>query len=613
MANNEKTMNERPAGGPPMGVGPGGPGGRMAAAEKPKDFMGSMKKIFSYSKIHSRLVLIALILAIASSILSLIGPSQLAKITDIITNGMYGSIDVSAVAKIGVMLGIIYGSSLIFNYSQGAILVTVSQKISKGLRTDLIQKINRLPLAYFDRTSYGDTLSRVTNDIDTIGTSLSQSLSTMASGIFTFTGALILMFVTNWIMAIAGLLATMVGFALAMFFIKKSQGYFKNQQFMLGKVNGHVEENYTGHTVVKAYGGEGFAKTKFDESNKKLQNAAWKAQYISGLMMPVMSFVGNFAYVIVCIVGGVLAFSGSISFGVIVAFMIYIRLFTQPLTQMAQAVTTLQSAAAASERVFGILAEEELKKDDADAVSITNVKGDVEFKDVFFGYNPNKIIIHDFSAKIKAGQKVAIVGPTGAGKTTLVNLLMRFYEVNSGEILLDGVPINKIKRESIHDMFAMVLQDTWMFEGTILENIIYSEKNVTKDQVVEACKAVGIHHTIMTMPNGYETFMENAELSAGEKQLLTIARAMVKSAELLILDEATSSVDTRTELLIAKAMDNLSNGKTSFIIAHRLSTIKNADLILVMKDGNVIESGNHEALIEQGGFYAQLYNSQFEN
>ncbi|MFI3164813.1 MAG: ABC transporter ATP-binding protein [Bacillota bacterium] len=612
MDNNEKRM-ERPAGGPPMGGGPGGPGGRMAGAEKPKDFIGSMKKIFSYSKGHSRLVLIALIFAITSSILSLIGPSQLAKITDLIIDGMASTIDISAVAKIGTMLAIIYGASLIFNYSQGAILVTVSQKISKDLRTDLIQKINKLPLAYFDKTSYGDTLSRVTNDIDTIGTSLSQSLSTMASGIFTFLGALILMFATNWIMAISGLLATMIGFALAMFFIKKSQGYFKNQQFMLGKVNAHVEENYTGHTVVKAYGGEQFAKTKFDESNSKLQNAAWKAQYISGLMMPVMSFVGNFAYVIVCIVGGVLAFSGSISFAIIVAFMIYIRLFTQPLTQMAQAMTTLQSAAAASERVFGILEEEELVKDDEDAVEIKNVKGDVQFKDVFFGYNPNKIIIHDFSAQIKAGQKVAIVGPTGAGKTTLVNLLMRFYDTNSGEILLDGVPIGKIKRESIHNMFAMVLQDTWMFEGTILENIIYSEQNVTKEQVVEACKAVGIHHTIMTMPHGYETFMENAELSAGEKQLLTIARAMVKSAELLILDEATSSVDTRTELLIAKAMDNLSNGKTSFIIAHRLSTIKNADLILVMKDGNVIESGNHDALIGENGFYAELYNSQFEN
>ncbi len=610
MANNEQTMGRPQEGRPPMG---GGPGGRMAAAEKPKDFMGSMKKIFAYSKIHSRLVLIALILAVTSSILSLIGPSQLAKITDLITDGMVGTIDVAAVAKIGTILAVIYGASLIFSYSQGAILVTVSQKISKGLRSDLIKKINRLPLAYFDRTSYGDTLSRVTNDIDTIGTSLSQSLSTMASGIFTFVGALILMFATNWIMAISGLLATMLGFALAMFFIKKSQGYFKNQQFMLGKVNGHVEEMYTGHTVVKAYGGEEFAKVDFDKSNKNLQNAAWKAQYISGLMMPVMSFVGNFAYVIVCIVGGVLAFSGSISFGIIVAFMIYIRLFTQPLTQMAQAVTTLQSAAAASERVFGILEEEELEKDAQDAVEIKDVKGDVQFKDVFFGYRPDKIIIHDFSADIKAGQKVAIVGPTGAGKTTLVNLLMRFYEVNSGEIFLDGVPINKIKRESIHDMFAMVLQDTWMFEGTILENIIYSEIDVTKEQVVAACKAVGIHHTIMTMPNGYETFMENAELSAGEKQLLTIARAMVKSSELLILDEATSSVDTRTELLIAKAMDNLSNGKTSFIIAHRLSTIKNADLILVMKDGNVIESGNHEALIKAKGFYAELYNSQFEN
>ncbi|MFI3167916.1 MAG: ABC transporter ATP-binding protein [Bacillota bacterium] len=585
----------------------------MAVGEKPKDFIGSMKKIFAYSKRYSTLVVIALCLAVASSVMSLIGPSQLAKITDLITDGMYSGIDTQSVVKIGTILAVIYGLSLIFSYTQGNLLVTVAQKISKSLRTDLTKKINRLPLSYFDTTSYGDTLSRITNDVDTIGTSLSNSLSTMASGVFTFLGALILMFATNWILALSGILATSIGFALALTLIKKSQGYFRKQQSQLGRMNGHIEEMYTGHTVVKAYGGEDFSKNAFDQSNKDLQNAAWKAQFISGVMMPVMSFVGNFAYVVVCIVGGVLAFSGSISFSVIVAFMIYIRLFTQPLTQMAQAITNLQSAAAASERVFALLEEKELIRTGEDAITIENPKGDVQFKDVFFGYRPDKIIIHDFSAEIKAGQKVAIVGPTGAGKTTLVNLLMRFYEVNSGEILIDGVPITKIKRENIHEMFAMVLQDTWMFEGTILENIVYSEKGISKEEVISACKAVGIHHAIMTMPQGYETIMANAELSAGEKQLLTIARAMVKKAELLILDEATSSVDTRTEVLISKAMDNLSNGKTSFIIAHRLSTIKNADIILVMKDGNVIESGNHEKLIADNGFYAELYNSQFEN
>ena len=512
-----------------------------------------------------------------------------------------------------MILAILYGSGLLFNYIQGFMMATVTQRITKKMRTDISLKINKVPLKYFDSTSYGNVLSRVTNDVDTIGQTLNNSLGMLVSSVATFIGAIIMMFYTNWIMAITGIMATMIGFLLMTLIMKHSQKYFGAQQKELGLINGHIEEVYAGHNVVKVYNGEKEAKEVFHGSNKRLYENAWKSQFMSGLMMPVMQFIGNFGYVAICVVGAVLVTNDMITIGTIVAFMVYIRLFTQPLAQLAQAATNLQSTAAASERVFEFLAEEELEDESEKSVKLQDVKGDVEFKNVQFGYNEDQLIIRNFNAKAKAGQKIAIVGPTGAGKTTLVNLLMRFYELNSGEIYIDGTPISQLTRENVHDLFCMVLQDTWLFEGTIRENIIFSKENVTDKEVENACKAVGLHHFIQTLPHGYDTVLnDKANLSAGQKQLITIARAMIDNASLLILDEATSSVDTRTELLIQQAMDKLTVGKTSFVIAHRLSTIKNADLILVMKDGDIIETGNHEELLAKGGFYADLYNSQFE-
>ncbi|MGG7618421.1 ABC transporter ATP-binding protein [Bacillus coreaensis] len=574
----------------------------------------SLKQLISYCKAYIPIISVALVLAMLGSLFNIVGPELLSQITDFITEGLMTKIDLDAVVKIATILAFLYGLSFIFNYIQGYIMATVTQKVSKKLRAEISTKINRLPLKYFDSTSTGDVLSRVTNDVDMIGQTMNQSLSTLVSAITMFVGSLIMMFYTNWIMALSAVLSTILGFALMTFIISKSQKYFAQQQKELGKLNGHIEEIYTGHHVVKVYNGEKEAKETFREINTRLYNSAWKSQFMSGLMMPLMMFVGNFGYVVVCIVGAVLAVNGSISFGVIVAFMIYIRLFTQPLSQLAQAATNLQSTTAASERVFEFLGEEELANEGGKTLRLESAKGDVEFKHVSFGYNQDKMVIKDFSAKANAGRKVAIVGPTGAGKTTLINLLMRFYEVNSGEILIDGVPTRNLTRQNIHELFCMVLQDTWLFEGTIRENIVYSRKGVSIDQVEEACKAVGLHHFITTLPNGYDTVLDDkANLSAGQKQLITIARAMVEDAPLLILDEATSSVDTRTELLIQEAMDKLTVGKTSFVIAHRLSTIKNADLILVMKDGDIIESGKHQELLLKNGFYANLYNSQFED
>lgn len=605
-------MPEQKVSAPKKGpLGGGGPG-QMRIAEKPKDFKGSLKKLFSYSKSYVAAMVIAVVLAITSSVFTLMGPSKLADISDLILDGMMMGIDTEAVTSICVFLVTIYVLSLIFNYTQSNIMATISQKICKRLRSDLTKKINKLPLSYFDTRSYGDTLSCVTNDVDTIGTSLNQSMASLASGICTFLGALILMFATNAIMAVTALVATLVGFSLMGVIIGNSQKFFKAQQNELGSLNGHIEEIYSGHTIVKAYNAEEHARNFFHDNNRSLRSAAWKAQFISGLMMPIMTFVGNFGYVAVCIVGAILTMQGSISFSVIVSFMIYIRLFTQPLSTLSQASTIMQSAAAASERVFIMLEEKELSVEKNKNSFNEKIKGDITFENIMFGYNPEKLIIKNFSANVNAGQKVAIVGPTGAGKTTLVNLIMRFYELNSGKITIDGTDITNIPREDLHKMFAMVLQDTWMFEGSIMNNIVYNQEHVSEKEVIDACKAVGIHHTIKTLPQGYETVMGDSTLSVGEKQLLTIARAMVKKAELLILDEATSSVDTRTEILIQNAMDKLSKGKTSFIIAHRLSTIKNADLILVMKDGNIIETGNHDELIKAKGFYAELYNSQFD-
>jgi len=573
----------------------------------------SLKQLVIYCKAYFPIIIFALILAMTAAIFSIIGPDQLSKMTDYITAGLMGDIDLDAVYDVAILLVFLYGLGFIFNYVQGYIMATVTQRISKQLRRDISVKINRLPLKYFDNTTTGDVLSRVTNDVDMVGQTMNQSISSLITAITMFVGSLIMMFYTNWIMAIAAILSTFIGFAFMFFIISKSQKYFAQQQQELGKLNGHIEEIYSGHNVVKAYNAEQQAKDDFFAINTRLYESAWKSQFMSGLMMPLMMFIGNFGYVVVCIVGAALAVNGHISFGVIVAFMLYIRLFTQPLQQIAQAATNLQSTAAASGRVFEFLSEEELAVEEEKTAKLANIKGDVEFKHVRFGYSEDKTIIEDFSVQVAAGQKVAIVGPTGAGKTTLINLLMRFYEINGGEIKIDGIPTNEMTREALHELFCMVLQDTWIFEGSIRDNIVYSREGVSDEEVEAACKAVGLHHFIKTLPNGYDTILDDkTSLSAGQKQLITIARAMVKMAPLLILDEATSSVDTRTELLIQTAMDKLTEGKTSFVIAHRLSTIKNADLILVMKDGDIIEAGTHKELIEKNGFYAELYNSQFE-
>lgn len=584
-------------------------------AGKPKALGKTLKDLVGYCKNYIPYIITALILAVTGTIFSLIGPNKLKEITEIIEEGFMlpTGIDTDKITKIAIFLVVLYVLGFIFNYLQGFIMSTVTQKISRNLRNDISVKINNIPLSYFNKTSYGDVLSRVTNDVDLIGQSLNQSVVSIVTAVTMFLGSLLMMFITNATMAVTAILSTVIGFALMMLIMSRSQKYFIQQQRELGRINGHIEEVYSGHNVVKVSNAMEGACAEFEEINTTLYDSAWKSQFLSGLMMPLMSFIGNFGYVCVCVVGAALAMNGKISFGVIVAFMIYIRLFTNPLSQIAQAATSIQSTAAASERVFEFLNEEEMSDESAKTTVLTNVKGDVEFRNVNFGYTPEKIIINNFSAHAKAGQKVAIVGPTGAGKTTMVNLLMRFYELNGGQILIDGVPTESLTRQNVHELFCMVLQDTWLFEGTIKENIIYSKENVSDEDIVKACKAVGIDHFIRTLPKGYDTVMnDKANLSAGQKQLITIARAMIENSPLLILDEATSSVDTRTEVLIQEAMDKLTVGRTSFVIAHRLSTIKNADMILVMKDGDIIESGSHNELIEKHGFYAELYNSQFE-
>ena len=574
----------------------------------------SLGKLFNYIKKYLPLIIPALILAVISSIFSIIGPDKLSDITDTITKGLTTGIDLDKIKDIGIFLAIIYGLGAIFSYIQGFIMAIVTNRCANSLRNEISEKINKLPLKYFDKNSYGDVLSRVTNDVDTIAQTLNQSLGNLVSSITLFLGALIMMFVTDVTMAFTAIGASIIGFIIMGIILKNSQKYFNEQQKQLGELNGHIEEVYGGHNIVKVYNAMDLEEKKFDEINEKLYKSNRKSQFLSGLMPPIMSFIGNFGYVAVCVVGALLVIDNKISFGVIVAFMIYIRLFTNPLTQIAQAMTSLQSTGAASYRVFTFLEEEEMSEEkDMKVLKKEEAKGNIEFKNIEFGYDEDKTIIKNFSLKAKAGNKIAIVGPTGAGKTTMVNLLMKFYDIKKGDILIDGISIHDLTRKNVHDLFTMVLQDTWVFNGTITENIKYNNKNIKDEKVKEVCKVVGLDHYIKSLSKGYDTVLNEVEsLSGGQKQLLTIARAMLEDKPFLILDEATSSVDTRTEELVQNAMDKLTHGKTSFIIAHRLSTIKNADVILVMKEGSIIEQGNHEELLKKKGFYAELYNSQFE-
>lgn len=664
------------------------PANRNKKFEKAKDFKSAIKRLLKELNPFKALVILSLTLSVAASILSIVTPNILSKLTDKISNGivpnmenlvrinneissnfasgnakdieidgvvistieqseylnvikdidknakvneLYSkidefpdtikslikpSMDLSGITRISVFIGCLYLISAIFNYIESISMTIVSNKFAKKLRSSISSKINKLPLKYFDKNRTGDTLSRVTNDIDTVAQSMDNSLSTLVSASALFIGTLIMMFVTNALMAVTAILSSMIGFAFMFFVLGKSQKYFEAKQRELGNLNSHIEEVYSSLNVVKAYNGKELSDKKFDELNNKLYNANRKSQFLSGLMPPMMHFIGNFGYVAVCIVGALLTMNDVISFGVIIAFISYVRLFTSPLSQIAQSVSSLQTIAAASERVFEFIDEKEMK-DESNLVAYLNkdkVTGNIEFDNVVFRYDGNDTdTIKNFSAKIKSGSKIAIVGPTGAGKTTIVNLLMKFYNITSGDIKIDGVSINDLKRENVHDLFTMVLQDTWVYEGTIKDNIIYNNGSVTDKDVENVCKVVGLDHFIKTFSDGYNTMLVNNEsVSAGQRQLLTIARGMLKNAPFLILDEATSNVDTRTEELVQNAMDKLAEGKTSFIIAHRLSTIKNADLILVMRDGNIVEQGNHDKLMKENGFYAKLYNSQFE-
>ena len=605
---------------------PRGPMGRgRGAVEKPQDFGGVMKKLVHFCRHYIPAIIVALVLGAIGTVCQIVGPDKLKDMTNEIAKGLpalvngkpvLGAIDMNAVTRIAWLLVALYVGYAVLCYVQSWMMANVTQRTAQELREAISVKINKLPLKYFDKVSYGDVLSRITNDVDAIGQTLGQSVGSLITSVTLFVGALIMMFYNNVIMTVCAIVSSLVGLLIMGVIMKVSQKYFSRQQIALGDVNGHVEEMYAGHTVVKAYCGEADSIRAFEKYNGDLYDSGWKSQFLSGLMMPLMNFVGNFGYVVVCVVGAVLAMDGKIEFGVIVAFMMYIRLFTQPLSQFAQAFQNLQRCAAASERVFGFLEEPEMA-DESDKQALLGVngkpvRGDVEFSHVKFGYDPSKTIINDFSASVKSGQKVAIVGPTGAGKTTMVNLLMRFYEISGGSIAIDGVDTKSVPRWNVHDQFSMVLQDTWVFRGTVRENIAYSKPGVTDKQIEDACKAVGLHHYIMSLPNGYDTVLDDkATLSQGQKQLLTIARAMVEDAPILILDEATSSVDTRTEELIQKAMDALTVDRTSFVIAHRLSTIRDADMILVMNHGDIVESGTHEELLAKGGFYADIYNSQF--
>jgi ATP-binding cassette subfamily B protein len=599
----------------------GGPMGGMAmGGEKARDFKGTMAKLIGYLGEYRMAIVIVMIVSIASTIFTIFGPRILGNATTKLFEGVIaqiagtGSIDFNYIGRIILTALALYLLASVFSYVQGWVMSGVSMKITYRFRKDISEKINRMPLKYFDGTNHGEVLSRITNDVDTVNQTLNQSLTQIITSAVSVVGVVIMMFTINWIMTLVALLMVPISMAFVTFVIKNSQKFFMQQQVFLGHLNGHVEEMYGGHVVVKAFNGEDKSVAKFDEFNGPLYDSAWKSQFLSGLMMPIMGFIGNLGYVAISILGGYLAIQGAITVGDIQAFISYVRNFTQPITQLANISNVLQQTAAAAERVFQFLEEDEEVPETTDPIQLTHVEGRVEFKDVHFGYNPEKTIINDFCATVLPGQKIAIVGPTGAGKTTMVKLLMRFYDVNSGAILIDGHDIRNFTRQDLRKIFGMVLQDTWLYNGTIMENIRYGRPGATDDEVVAAAKAAHVDHFVRTLPDGYQMVLneEASNVSQGQKQLLTIARAILADPRILILDEATSSVDTLTEVLIQKAMDTLMKNRTSFIIAHRLSTIRDADLILVMRDGDIVEQGNHEELLEKDGFYAELYNSQFD-
>ena len=585
-------------------------------AEKPKNFRNAISRLFKELSHFKVLIIISLILAIAGAVLSIMAPDKLRDMTNEIQKGLMENMDMDAIKAIALTLAGMYILSAIFTFIQSISMTDVANNFARRLRSNISLKINKLPLRYFDKHQTGDVLSRITNDVDTIAQSTNQSLATLVSAVTLFLGTLFMMFKTNWILAFTAIGSSIIGFLFMFLILGKAQKYFSARQRELGNLNAHIEEVYSGLNVIKVYNGKNEANEKFDKYNKAVYEANRKSQFLGGLMNPIMNFIGNFGYVAVCVVGAILTMKDIIDFGVIVAFITYVRLFTSPLSQIAQSMNMLQSSAAASERVFEFLDEKEMPSQEniTKVLEKDKVKGKIEFENVVFQYDGNdKPTINGFTAKAEPGQKIAIVGPTGAGKTTMVNLLMKFYDINSGDIKIDGVSTKELTRENIHSLFTMVLQDTWLFDGTVKENVIYNRENVSDEKVKEVCKTVGINHFIKTLPKGYDSKLsDNDSVSSGQRQLLTIARGMVEDSPFLILDEATSNVDTRTEELVQKAMDKLMVGKTSFIIAHRLSTIKNADLILVMNHGNIIEQGNHEELMEQGGFYADLYNSQFQ-
>lgn len=588
---------------------------KMPEKGKKKSVKSAVGRIAKYMESGKWFIVVALVLAAFGAVLTIIGPDKIGQIATILSNGLTGGIDLEAIAKIGVFLIVIYLLSWLFGFIQHYIMSVVTLKMSYRMRGELSNKINRVPQKYFNTTSQGDILSRITNDVSTLQQGLTNSLPTIISAATQFVGCLIMMLITEWRLALVCIAVTLVGMLITVLIMSRSQRYFAARQKSLGELNGYIEEMYSGHEVVRISRAEKMVGEKFDKLNAAVYDANWKSQFLSGIMQPLMNIIGNIAYVAVCVLGAVLAMNGTIEFGVIVSFILYVRLFTSPLTQMAQGMTNLQTASASAHRVFDFLESEELSDESDKIAELDNVKGAVEFDHVRFGYpdTPDKIVIKDFSAKVSPGQKVAIVGPTGAGKTTMVNLLMRFFEIDSGDIKIDGVPVSEMKRENVHKLFGMVLQDTWLFEGTVRENLVYNMTGITDEQIEKVCRVCGLEQFINTLPQGLDTVLsESANISAGQKQLLTIARAMLQNAPMLILDEATSSVDTRTELVIQRAMDELMKDRTSFVIAHRLSTIKDADMILVMKDGDVIESGTHEELLSRGGFYAELYNSQFE-